>query len=56
MLALYRAGRQPTRSPPPRGAARRVLIDELGLEPSQVLQRLGRAILLQNPGIKLGPP
>ncbi|MEV0897744.1 BTAD domain-containing putative transcriptional regulator [Actinoplanes sp. NPDC049802] len=44
MLALYRSGRQAEALDAYR-AARRTLIDELGLEPSEWLQRLEQAIL-----------
>jgi DNA-binding SARP family transcriptional activator len=52
MLALYRSGRQ--------GEAlelyqrtRRELVDELGIDPSPALQRLEKAILMQDPALDL---
>jgi YVTN family beta-propeller protein len=52
MLALYRSGRQ--------GEAleayqrtRRVLVDELGIDPGQALQRLEKAILVQDPSLEI---
>lgn len=53
MLALFRAGRQAEALDAYR-AARRVLIDELGVEPSPELQELERAILRQDPALR--PP
>jgi class 3 adenylate cyclase/tetratricopeptide (TPR) repeat protein len=47
MLALYRAGRQ-AEALEAYGAARRVLMDELGLEPSEELRALQQAILQQD--------
>ena len=52
MLALYRSGRQADALDAYR-AARRELMDELGLEPSQSLQDLEREILQHDP--KLAP-
>jgi hypothetical protein len=52
MLALYRAGRQ-AESLEHYRARRAALLDELGLEPSQQLQRLERAILNQDPTLEL---
>jgi class 3 adenylate cyclase/DNA-binding SARP family transcriptional activator len=55
MLALYRAGRQADAL----GAyqdARRTLVDELGLEPSEVLQQLEKAILVHDPSLDLAAP
>jgi DNA-binding SARP family transcriptional activator len=52
MLALYRSGRQ-TEALEAFHATRRLLVDELGLEPSQELQRLERAILQQEPSLEL---
>jgi DNA-binding SARP family transcriptional activator len=52
MLALYRSARQAEAL----GAfqtARRVLRDELGLEPSSTLRRLEQAILIQDPALEL---
>ncbi|HEU5214750.1 MAG TPA: BTAD domain-containing putative transcriptional regulator [Gaiellaceae bacterium] len=50
MLALYRCGRQAEALEVYRNA-RRVLADELGLEPSPASQELERAILRQDPGL-----
>ena len=52
MLALYRAGRQAEALEHYR-ARREPALDELGLEPSQQLQRLERAILNQDPTLEL---
>jgi len=52
MLALYRAGRQAEALSAYR-ETRRVLDEELGLEPSPALQRLERAILSQDPALEL---
>ena len=52
MLALYRSARQAEAL----GAyqqARRVLVDELGIEPTQALQDLERSILRQDPALDL---
>jgi DNA-binding SARP family transcriptional activator len=54
MTALYRAGRQAEALQHYR-RTRAVLHDELGLEPSQSLQRLERAILAQDPSLDLSP-
>jgi DNA-binding SARP family transcriptional activator len=54
MLALYRGGRQAEALEHYR-ARREALLDELGLEPSQQLQRLERAILNQDPALELSP-
>ena len=51
MLALYRSGRQADALTAFRDA-RRVLLDELGLEPSRALQELEQAILRQEPGLE----
>jgi DNA-binding SARP family transcriptional activator len=48
MLALYRSGRQ-AEALAGYQEARRVLVDELGIEPTQALQDLERAILRQDP-------
>jgi DNA-binding SARP family transcriptional activator len=48
MLALYRAGRQAEALEAYR-AARRTLVDELGIEPTRELQNLERAILAHDP-------
>jgi YVTN family beta-propeller protein len=53
MLALYRSGRQADALAAYRDA-RRVLVDELGIEPTQRLQALERAILRHDP--ELDPP
>jgi tetratricopeptide (TPR) repeat protein len=50
MLALYRAGRQADALAAYR-QARRVLVDELGIEPSTRLRELENAILAQDPGL-----
>jgi YVTN family beta-propeller protein len=54
MLALYRSGRQADALASYR-AARKAMVDELGLEPSRELQGLEQAILTQDPEID-GPP
>ncbi len=51
MLALYRAGRQ-AEALEVYQATRRALVDELGIEPSPALQRLEKAILLQDPALE----
>ncbi len=48
MLALYRSERQ-AEALPVYEDGRRLLVDELGIEPSRVLQQLERAILVQDP-------
>ena len=50
MLALYRAGRQ-AEALDAYQAARSVLVDELGIEPSPRLQELEQAILRQDPAL-----
>ena len=55
MVALYRSGRQAEALEAYR-AARRTLVDELGLEPSRALQELERAILNQDPALAPAPP
>jgi DNA-binding SARP family transcriptional activator len=55
MLALYRSGRQ-AEALEAYQKARRTLVDELGLEPSQELQRLERAMLRQDPSLELPRP
>jgi DNA-binding SARP family transcriptional activator len=55
MLALYRSGRQADALAAYR-AARRILVDELGIEPSLRLQRLEQAILAQDPALELLGP
>jgi len=52
MLALYRAGRQ-AEALEAYQAARRALVDELGIDPSPALQELERAILRQDPALEL---
>jgi len=55
LLALYRCGRQAEALEVYRDA-RRVLADELGLEPSPALQQLERAILRQEPSLDAPEP
>jgi DNA-binding SARP family transcriptional activator len=52
MLALYRSGRQ-AEALQVYHDARRALVDELGIEPSAVLQQLHGAILRQDPQLEL---
>jgi DNA-binding SARP family transcriptional activator len=52
MLTLYRCGRQAEALQAYR-AARRALVDELGIEPGKPLQELEQAILRQDPAIDL---
>jgi DNA-binding SARP family transcriptional activator len=52
MTALYRSGRQ-AEALNAYQAARRTLVDELGIEPSAELQELERAILRQEPALNL---
>src|SRR4029450_1007464 len=52
---LYRSGRQADALAAYR-AARKVLVDELGIEPSVGLQRLEQAILAQDPALDLLVP
>ena len=54
MLALYRSGRQADALAVMQ-EARATLRDELGLDPSQALQRLEKAILLQDPSLDAAP-
>jgi predicted ATPase/DNA-binding SARP family transcriptional activator len=54
MLALYRSGRQADALAAYQDA-RRTLVDELGLEPSEELQELERAILQQDAALRLPP-
>jgi DNA-binding SARP family transcriptional activator len=54
ILALYRSGRQAEALEVYR-ETRRVLSDELGLEPSPQLRELERAILQQDPALQAGP-
>jgi len=55
MLALYGAGRQADALDAYR-EARRILQDELGLEPSEELRSLERRILEQDPALLTAPP
>jgi DNA-binding SARP family transcriptional activator len=55
MLALYRAGRQADALETYR-AARELLVEELGIEPSRTLVELQRAILAQDPSLDLAVP
>jgi DNA-binding SARP family transcriptional activator len=54
MLALYRSGRQAEALEAFR-TGRRMLVDELGIEPGPALQDLERAIIRQDPELRLGP-
>jgi DNA-binding SARP family transcriptional activator/streptogramin lyase len=54
MLALYRSGRQADALEAYRDA-RRVLLDELGLEPDEELQELQKAILAHDPALAAPP-
>jgi YVTN family beta-propeller protein len=51
MLALYRSGRQ-AEALAAYQEARRLLVDELGIEPSRALQELERSILRQDPKLE----
>src|SRR5919106_1520824 len=53
MLALYRSGRQ-AEALQAYHDARRVLVDELGIDPSRSLQQLHGAILRQDAELELG--
>jgi DNA-binding SARP family transcriptional activator len=55
MLALYRCGRQ-AEALEAYQSARRALVDELGIDPTQTLQELERAILRQDPTLDLVRP
>jgi DNA-binding SARP family transcriptional activator len=55
MIALYRSGRQ-AEALAAYQAARRTLVEELGLDPSPALQRLERAILQQHASLDLPRP
>src|SRR5213078_5087927 len=60
MLALYRCGREPEALELYR-ETRRLLVDELAMEPSQALRELHDAILRQDPALQppaapRGPP
>ena len=54
MTALYRSGRQAEALDAYR-EARRVLVEEVGIEPSRALQDLERAILQQSPALDADP-
>jgi DNA-binding SARP family transcriptional activator len=54
MLALYRAGRQAD-ALEVYAQTRRMLVDELGLEPSRELQELQQLILTQDAGLEAAP-
>jgi DNA-binding SARP family transcriptional activator len=54
MLALYRSGRQ-AEALEAYQAARRRLVDEIGIEPSPMLHELEGAILRQDPSLELAP-
>ncbi|WP_171074766.1 AfsR/SARP family transcriptional regulator [Nonomuraea basaltis] len=55
MLALYRSGRVPEALAVYQDT-RRVLVEELGIEPGPALQRLHRAVLAHDPALDLGEP
>ena len=55
MLALYRSGRQ-AEALQVYQDARSLLVEELGLEPSESLQQLERAILVHDPSLDLSAP
>ena len=55
ILALYRGGRQAEALETYR-ETRRVLVEELGIEPSPELRELERAILRQDPALVVTPP
>ena len=55
MLALYRCGRQ-AEALQVYQDTRRVLVDELGLEPSKAIVELEQAILRQDPALDVLPP
>jgi DNA-binding SARP family transcriptional activator len=55
MLALYRSGRQAEALDVYR-RTRQALVEEFGIEPTPVLQKLERAILTQDPSLDPGPP
>jgi DNA-binding SARP family transcriptional activator len=54
MLALYRCGRQAEALAHYR-EGRRLIVEELGLEPSKALQELERAILRRDPALDVSP-
>jgi DNA-binding SARP family transcriptional activator len=55
MIALYRSGRQ-TEALASYRTARKILVEELGLEPSETLQDLEQAILQNAPCLDAGAP
>lgn len=55
MLALYRAGRQAEALETMR-SGRRMLVDELGIEPGPELRRLEQMILAHDPELSAAPP
>ena len=55
MLALYRSGRQ-AEALDAYVAARRRLVDDIGVEPSAELRKLHERILRQDPALRLPPP
>jgi DNA-binding SARP family transcriptional activator len=55
MLALYRCGRQ-AQALDAFQAARRTLVEELGVEPGEALRDLEQAILRQDPSLQAIPP
>ena len=55
MLALYRSGRQ-AEALDVYLKTRQALVEEFGIEPTPVLQKLERAILTQDPSLDPGPP
>ncbi|MGY1640598.1 BTAD domain-containing putative transcriptional regulator [Geodermatophilus sp. SYSU D00703] len=55
VLALYRCGRQ-TDALQTLRSERRMLVEELGLEPGPQLQRLEQAVLQQSPELDAAPP
>jgi DNA-binding SARP family transcriptional activator len=54
MLALYRSGRQ-SEALAAYQDARRVLVDEFGIDPTRALQELERRMLQQDPALELEP-
>jgi DNA-binding SARP family transcriptional activator len=55
MLALYRSGRQ-AEALDTCQSGRRLLVEELGLEPGEALKKLERAILAHDPSLDLSEP